>query len=168
MCSIPVYLVSRYREHHTGSTVIHSIFVVYNYTFQSIKMQNVKKKCNCSSSIISYDKKLLIKNLFFTQTSSDAVRCILDQKAHAAFLNMRSLHSLKSMSLSGKIPYDTFNELQKLINNSWAKHKENHSREGVFICDKTRRFSQNFCLDFLGLYNIYIENSFVNKVTRWV
>ena len=39
----------------------------------------------------------------------------------------------------------------------------------VFMCDKTlSAFSQNFCLDFLGLYNIDIENSFVNKVTRWV
>ena len=27
-------------------------------------------------------------------------------------------------------------------------------------------FLENFCLDFLGLYNLYIENSFVNKLTR--
>ena len=26
-------------------------------------------------------------------------------------------------------------------------------------------YKQNFCLDFLGLYNIYIENYFVNKLT---
>ena len=29
------------------------------------------------------------------------------------------------------------NFFQKLINNSLAKHKGNHSREGVFVCDKT-------------------------------
>ena len=34
--------------------------------------------------------------------------------------------------------------------------KENHGRE-----KNTRRF----CLDFLGSYNIYIENSLVNKLT---
>ena len=39
--------------------------------------------------------------------------------------------------------------LQKLINNSLAKHKENHSREGVFICDKTHvDFHKTFALIF--------------------
>ena len=63
-----------------------------------------------------------------------------------------------------------WNFIQKLINNSWRKsHKGNHGREGVFICDERHAdFLQNFCLDFLGLYNTYIENSFVNNLTRWV
>ena len=52
--------------------------------------------------------------------------------------------------------------IQKL--NSRAKHKGNHSCEGVFIFDKdTHGFSQNFCLDFFGIYNIYIENSLQTK-----
>ena len=41
-----------------------------------------------------------------------------------------------------------------------TKHKRNHIREGVFICDNT--------LDFPSLINIYIENSSANKLTRWV
>ena len=47
-----------------------------------------------------------------------------------------------------------------------------HAKEIIAVMESlyvinTRRFSQIFCLDFLGLYDIYIENSFVNKVTRW-
>ena len=49
------------------------------------------------------------------------------------------------------------------FNNSRAKRKRNHSCEGVFIFDKD---TQNFYLDFFGIYNIYIESSFANKVTR--
>ena len=56
------------------------------------------------------------------------------------------------------------------INNSEEKHKGNHSRERVFICDNITdsRFSQNFCLDFLALDNINIEKSFLSKLTRCV
>ena len=60
-------------------------------------------------------------------------------------------------------------KFKNFINNSWAKHKGNHNRGSVFKCDKsTCVFSQNFCLKFFGLYNNYIENSFANKLTRWV
>ena len=42
------------------------------------------------------------------------------------------------------------------------KHEGNQSREGVFICDTRHAdFHKIFCLDFLGLYNIYTENSFL-------
>ena len=38
----------------------------------------------------------------------------------------------------------------------------------VFICDITLvHFLKTFASIF-GLYNMYIENPFVNKVTRWV
>ena len=60
-------------------------------------------------------------------------------------------------------PYCLFAIPLKKLNNSRAKRKGNHSCEGVFIFDKN---TQNFCLDFFGIYNIYIENSFANKVTR--
>ena len=49
------------------------------------------------------------------------------------------------------------------LNNSRTKRKGNHSCEGVFIFDKD---TQNFRLDFFGIYNIYIENYFANKVKR--
>ena len=50
--------------------------------------------------------------------------------------------------------------------NSLIIHEQNTKE---IIAVKESRFLQNFCLDFLGLYNIYrhIKNSFVNKVTRW-
>ena len=41
----------------------------------------------------------------------------------------------------------------------------------LFICDKAHNhvFSQTFCLNIHGLYNIHIEcHSFANKLTRWV
>ena len=40
-------------------------------------------------------------------------------------------------------------------------------KESLYVI-KHSRFSQNFCFDFLGVYDIYIDNSFVNKATRWV
>ena len=52
--------------------------------------------------------------------------------------------------------------LHKLINNSRAKHKGNHSHEGIFICDKTHANSNLYT----NLYKIYIENSFADKLTR--
>ena len=42
--------------------------------------------------------------------------------------------------------------LQKLINNSSAKHKGNHSREGVFICDKTH---VDFHKTFASIFSAY-------------
>ena len=57
---------------------------------------------------------------------------------------------------------------QKLINNLWQNTKEITAvKESSYVIKHTQ-ISQNFCFDFLGLYNIYIKNSFVNKVTRWV
>ena len=66
------------------------------------------------------------------------------------------------------------NRFQKLINNSKkiiAVNTKNHSCEGDFICGKTH-------VDFHKLKLLppfsrliqhqYIENSFINKVTRWV
>ena len=40
-------------------------------------------------------------------------------------------------------------------------------KESLYVIKNTWIFT-NFCLKFLGLYNIYIENSFANKLTRWV
>ena len=40
----------------------------------------------------------------------------------------------------------------KIINNSCAKHKENHSREGVFICDKTH---VDFHKTFASIFSAY-------------
>ena len=37
-----------------------------------------------------------------------------------------------------------------------------------FISDKTHMDYHRTCFDFLGVYNIYIENFFANKLTRWV
>ena len=53
-----------------------------------------------------------------------------------------------------KNPYSTF---QKLINNSWAKHKENYSREGVFICDKTH---VDFHKTFASIFSAYTTSIF--------
>ncbi len=41
------------------------------------------------------------------------------------------------------------------------KHKENHSRVGGVICDKTdfMLISIHFSFDFLSLENVYFENS---------
>ena len=44
------------------------------------------------------------------------------------------------------------NVFQKLINNSRAKHKGNHSREGVFICDKTH---VDFHKTFAAIFSAY-------------
>ena len=53
-----------------------------------------------------------------------------------------------------------------------SKTKKIIGSEGVFVCDKTHVdfHKTSFCLDFLTLYNIYIENSFVNKVMgiKWI
>ena len=46
-----------------------------------------------------------------------------------------------------------------------TKHKGNHNRSSGFI-SVIKHILQNFCFDFLGVYNIYTENSFANKLTR--
>ena len=64
------------------------------------------------------------------------------------------------------------NERNNQTSNKRAIHekitKEIVAVTRVYISHKTRGFSQNFYLDFLGLYNIYTENSFIKKQTRWV
>ena len=41
-------------------------------------------------------------------------------------------------------------------------------KESLYVMKDKQESLQNFCLDFLGLYNIHIENSFVNKLTRLI
>ena len=48
-----------------------------------------------------------------------------------------------------------------IIQKKSAVNTKNHSCEGVFICGKTFPFSRL-------IQHQYIENSFINKVTRWV
>ena len=75
---------------------------------------------------------------------------------------IRECHKMGEMSQCSVALLFIRYTIQKL-NNSKAKRKGNHSCEGVFIFDKD---TQNFYLGFFGIYNIYIENSFANKVTR--
>ena len=37
------------------------------------------------------------------------------------------------------------------------------SMKYLYLCDKDPRLFPNFCLDFLGLNNFYVENFFVNS-----
>ena len=67
----------------------------------------------------------------------------------------RECHKMGEMSQCSVVLLFIRYTIQKL-NNSRAKRKRNHSCEGVFIFDKD---TQNFYLDFFGIYNIYIENS---------
>ena len=64
------------------------------------------------------------------------------------------------------------NRFQKLINNSnkiIAVNTKNHSCEGVFICGKTHVIFTKLLPPFSRLIqHQYIENSFINQVTRWV
>ena len=58
--------------------------------------------------------------------------------------------SIKLLSLT--FVSKTFNITSKIINNSCAKHKGNHSREGVFICDKTH---VDFHKTFASIFSAY-------------
>ena len=63
------------------------------------------------------------------------------------------------------------NRFQKLINNSnkiIAVNTKNHSCEGVFICGKTHVDFHLFPPFSRLIQHQYIENSFINQVTRWV
>ena len=58
-----------------------------------------------------------------------------------------------------------YSAFQKLINNSWAKHKENHSREGVFICDKTH---VDFHKTFASILSAYTTSMLkILSETKW-